>query len=249
MVDKARWTASKWPKDRRVAGVSFYGPQHPRGHRRRRGTVHHHPQAVRKQVPLDAGQGQPAGRAPGRQARHPAGVGQRDPLAHRPEFGTTRADFEAMTAPDFWETGASARAPQASQRTRLLRRPPPTSGRSTSVFTTLPLQCWARWISRKRRASRSRPSSSTHVSAPSRARGEVGESARAARLPGRPLSEVPVRTSPSAPRKCASPASRDRVGCDHEHLKVMGGTSSVATPARQPQTSAGMAMAEKISVF
>lgn len=23
MVDKARWTASKWPKDRRVAGVSF----------------------------------------------------------------------------------------------------------------------------------------------------------------------------------------------------------------------------------
>ncbi|WEB38264.1 DUF4440 domain-containing protein [Streptomyces yunnanensis] len=32
---------------------------------------------------------------------------RREPLFHRPEFGTTRADFEAMTAPDFWETGAS----------------------------------------------------------------------------------------------------------------------------------------------
>ncbi|MBX9399433.1 DUF4440 domain-containing protein [Streptomyces sp. TRM72054] len=34
---------------------------------------------------------------------------RREPLFHRPEFGTTRADFEAMTAPDFWETGASGR--------------------------------------------------------------------------------------------------------------------------------------------
>ncbi|PNE37008.1 DUF4440 domain-containing protein [Streptomyces noursei] len=32
---------------------------------------------------------------------------RREPLFHRPEFGTSRADFEAMTAPDFWETGAS----------------------------------------------------------------------------------------------------------------------------------------------
>ena len=28
---------------------------------------------------------------------------------HRAEFGTTRADFEKMTAEDFWETGASGR--------------------------------------------------------------------------------------------------------------------------------------------
>ncbi|MEU5214149.1 DUF4440 domain-containing protein [Streptomyces sp. NPDC020742] len=34
---------------------------------------------------------------------------RREPLFHRPEFGTTRADFETMTAPDFWETGASGR--------------------------------------------------------------------------------------------------------------------------------------------
>jgi hypothetical protein len=30
-----------------------------------------------------------------------------EPLFHRREHGTTRADFEAMTAPDFWEVGAS----------------------------------------------------------------------------------------------------------------------------------------------
>jgi hypothetical protein len=34
---------------------------------------------------------------------------RREPLFHRPESGTTRVDFEAMTAPDFWETGASGR--------------------------------------------------------------------------------------------------------------------------------------------
>lgn len=34
---------------------------------------------------------------------------RREPIFHRPEFGTTRADFEAMTEPDFWEVGASGR--------------------------------------------------------------------------------------------------------------------------------------------
>lgn len=32
---------------------------------------------------------------------------RREPIFHRPELGTTRADFEAMTEPDFWEIGAS----------------------------------------------------------------------------------------------------------------------------------------------
>jgi hypothetical protein len=32
---------------------------------------------------------------------------RREPIFHRPEFGTTRADFENMTVSDFWETGAS----------------------------------------------------------------------------------------------------------------------------------------------
>lgn len=34
---------------------------------------------------------------------------RREPIFHRPEFDTTRADFERSTAPDFWETGASGR--------------------------------------------------------------------------------------------------------------------------------------------
>lgn len=34
---------------------------------------------------------------------------RREPIFHRPEFGTTRSDFEAMTEPDFWEVGASGR--------------------------------------------------------------------------------------------------------------------------------------------
>ena len=33
----------------------------------------------------------------------------REPIFHRPEHGTTRAAFEAMTAEDFWEVGASGR--------------------------------------------------------------------------------------------------------------------------------------------
>jgi len=31
----------------------------------------------------------------------------REPIFHHPELGTSRADFEAQTATDFWETGAS----------------------------------------------------------------------------------------------------------------------------------------------
>jgi hypothetical protein len=32
---------------------------------------------------------------------------RREPIFHRPEFGSTRADFERMAAADFWEIGAS----------------------------------------------------------------------------------------------------------------------------------------------
>ena len=34
---------------------------------------------------------------------------RREPIFHRPEWGTTRADFERMTSEDFWEVGASGR--------------------------------------------------------------------------------------------------------------------------------------------
>lgn len=33
----------------------------------------------------------------------------REPVFHRREFGTSRAAFEAMTAPEFWEIGASGK--------------------------------------------------------------------------------------------------------------------------------------------
>lgn len=33
----------------------------------------------------------------------------REPVFHRPEWGTSRTDFEAMTIPGFWEVGASGR--------------------------------------------------------------------------------------------------------------------------------------------
>jgi hypothetical protein len=33
----------------------------------------------------------------------------REPIFHRPEFGTARADFERMVVDDFWEVGASGR--------------------------------------------------------------------------------------------------------------------------------------------
>jgi hypothetical protein len=33
----------------------------------------------------------------------------REPIFHRPEYGTTRADFERMMHVDFWEIGASGR--------------------------------------------------------------------------------------------------------------------------------------------
>ena len=36
-------------------------------------------------------------------------LAQREPIFHRPEFGSTRADFERMTEPAFWEVGASGR--------------------------------------------------------------------------------------------------------------------------------------------
>lgn len=33
----------------------------------------------------------------------------REPIFHRAEWGTTRADFERMTVEDFWEVGASGK--------------------------------------------------------------------------------------------------------------------------------------------
>lgn len=45
--------------------------------------------------------------AEGESAQIMEALTRREPLFHRPEFGTTRADFAAMITEDFWEIGAS----------------------------------------------------------------------------------------------------------------------------------------------
>ena len=37
------------------------------------------------------------------------GLRQREPIFHRPELGSTRADFDRLMTADFWEVGASGR--------------------------------------------------------------------------------------------------------------------------------------------
>ena len=34
---------------------------------------------------------------------------KREPIFHHPEFGVTKADFESMLTPEFWEVGASGK--------------------------------------------------------------------------------------------------------------------------------------------
>ena len=38
-----------------------------------------------------------------------AELSAREPIFHRPEFGTTRADFDKLMVEEYWETGASGR--------------------------------------------------------------------------------------------------------------------------------------------
>jgi len=38
-----------------------------------------------------------------------AELAAREPIFHRPEWGTTRSEFEGMMAAEFWEVGASGR--------------------------------------------------------------------------------------------------------------------------------------------
>jgi hypothetical protein len=47
---------------------------------------------------------------------------RREPIFHRPEFGSTRADFERQTAPDYWEIGASGRRYSRDDVWRVLAR-------------------------------------------------------------------------------------------------------------------------------
>ncbi len=58
-------------------------------------------------IPMDGLNMEPALSTPPELKDVLAELSAREPIFHRPEFGTSRADFERMTAEDFWETGAS----------------------------------------------------------------------------------------------------------------------------------------------
>ena len=47
---------------------------------------------------------------------------QREPIFHRPEFGTSRADFERMTDEHFWEVGASGQCYSRAQVLDILEK-------------------------------------------------------------------------------------------------------------------------------
>src|SRR5260370_34672211 len=49
----------------------------------------------------------------------------REPIFHTPEFGTTLADFEKATAPEYWEVGASGRRYSREFILRTLDQNPP----------------------------------------------------------------------------------------------------------------------------
>jgi len=55
---------------------------------------------------------------------------RREPIFHTAEFGTTRADFERATAPEYWEVGASGRRYSREFILRTLQQTPPVEAAS-----------------------------------------------------------------------------------------------------------------------
>ena len=55
---------------------------------------------------------------------------RREPIFHTPEFGTTLADFERVTAPEYWEVGASGRRYSRDFILRVLEQNPPIDAAS-----------------------------------------------------------------------------------------------------------------------
>jgi hypothetical protein len=68
-----------------------------------------------------------------------AELSSREPIFHRVEFGTTRADFERLTVEDYWETGASGR--RYSRRAVLDGLEERFSVRHADVWETSGFQC------------------------------------------------------------------------------------------------------------
>lgn len=58
---------------------------------------------------------------------------QREPIFHRPQFGSTRADFERMTAADFREIGASGQCYSRAHVLDVLERRAPNPADHTWI--------------------------------------------------------------------------------------------------------------------
>src|SRR5271170_687465 len=58
---------------------------------------------------------------------------QREPIFHQPKFGTTRADFEKITDPSFWEVGASGKRYSREFVLHTLESRPPDPGEASWV--------------------------------------------------------------------------------------------------------------------
>ncbi len=54
-------------------------------------------------------------------------IRRREPIFHTAEFGTSRADFERSTAPEYWEVGASGRRYSRDFILRTLEQHPPAN--------------------------------------------------------------------------------------------------------------------------
>jgi hypothetical protein len=55
---------------------------------------------------------------------------RREPIFHRPEFASNRADFEQMTSPGYWEVGASGRRYSRDFILHTLEQNPPVDARA-----------------------------------------------------------------------------------------------------------------------
>jgi hypothetical protein len=66
---------------------------------------------------------------------------RREPLFHRPEFGTTRAAFAALMSDDFWEVGASGRVYSRQYVLDVLEQRQRDSTWQEGSFETSDFQC------------------------------------------------------------------------------------------------------------
>lgn len=66
---------------------------------------------------------------------------RREPIFHRPELGTSRADFEAMMAPEFWETGASGRRYSRELVLQVLEKRHQPGREAADVWETSDFRC------------------------------------------------------------------------------------------------------------